>query len=401
MTTKKNCYFLILILASAYNSIYSLAFMKGLYYTLIQSGLGLSHFQLGQLYSSFGLFSMFSYLGGAFFLNRFERWKLLSGSSLIVGILTICLATLPSYPVILIIFGIIGFLIGSTFYPAHLEVLHQIGDLQNQGAVFGMFFVFNSIFGILFAFIGFGISSLDFPTSSRMQFLLLFFALLNFIGFILSAIFLRKLPSDTVTKSSLSLKGIKKLLQNKRLWLVILIVASNYICYSSMNYIFPYLENVFHLPSNINNILSIVRLYCIAIIAAPIAGKITDKIHSASKLMGLSFSLYSITIFIMLLCFRRNLIGSFLCILLFCLFVNMGKSMALITIDEAKIPPNLYGMAISVISFSAYSPDAFYYSLSGKILDCSPAHGYEYIFMIAAVISLLGFITTQILNRTK
>lgn len=398
---KKNNYIIILILASAYNSIYSLAFMKGLYYTLIQSGLNLTHFQLGQLYSAYGLFSMFSYLGGAFFLNRFTRWKLIAGSSLIVGILTVFLSTLPSYPIILLIFGIIGFLIGSTFYPAHLEILHQLGGMINQGAVFGLFFVLNSLFGVLFAIVGFSISTLDFSNEQRMQYLLFFFALLNLTVFVLSVLFLRHLPSDMEAKSSLSLDGIKELMTNRRLWLVILIVFSNYICYANMNYIFPYLNNVFHLPSRINNLLSIVRLYCIAIVAAPIAGKITDRLRSASKLMGFTFILYSIIMLVMLLFFRQSMTGAIVCLLLICLFTNMGKSMALITIDEAQIPPYLYGMAISVISFSAYSPDAFYYSLSGSILDASPAHGYEFIFAIAATVSVIGAAAVHRLIRTR
>lgn len=398
---KKNNYIIILILASAYNSIYSLAFMKGLYYTLIQSGLNLTHFQLGQLYSAYGLFSMFSYLGGAFFLNRFTRWKLIAGSSLIVGILTVFLSTLPSYPIILLIFGIIGFLIGSTFYPAHLEILHQLGGMINQGAVFGLFFVLNSLFGVLFAIVGFSISTLDFSNEQRMQYLLFFFALLNLTVFVLSVLFLRHLPSDMEAKSSLSLDGIKELMTNRRLWLVILIVFSNYICYANMNYIFPYLNNVFHLSSRINNLLSIVRLYCIAIVAAPIAGKITDRLRSASKLMGFTFILYSIIMLVMLLFFRQSMTGAIVCLLLICLFTNMGKSMALITIDEAQIPPYLYGMAISVISFSAYSPDAFYYSLSGSILDASPAHGYEFIFAIAATVSVIGAAAVHRLIRTR
>ena len=137
---------IIAILAAGYNSIYSLAFMKGLYYTLMLSGLHLTHFQLGQLYSAYGIFSMISYLFGAFFLNHFSRWKLAAVSSLVVGILTGYLVFLPPYYIMFLIFGVAGFLIGATFYPVHLEILHQLGGSGNQGAVFSLFFVCNSLF---------------------------------------------------------------------------------------------------------------------------------------------------------------------------------------------------------------------------------------------------------------
>ena len=77
----------------------------------------------------------------------------------------------------------------------------------------------------------------------------------------------------------------------------------------------------------------------------------------------------------------------------------MGKSIALITIDEAGVPSVFYGMAISFISFSAYSPDAFYYSLSGKILDTFPVNGYYIVFAIVVVLSIVGFLASLFLEK--
>lgn len=116
----------------------------------------------------------------------------------------------------------------------------------------------------------------------------------------------------------------------------------------------------FHLAPWINNAFSVVRIYIIGMIAAPIAGAITDRVRSASKLMSYSFILYSITFFIMLVFARRSIIFTIITLLFICLFVNMGKSMALVTLDEIRIPPQVYGLSINLISFCAYSPDAFY-----------------------------------------
>ncbi|MGN1165849.1 MAG: MFS transporter [Lachnospiraceae bacterium] len=400
-TYKKRHTIIILTVASSYNAIYSIAFMKSLYYTLMQSGLHLTHFQLGQLYSAFGLFSMFSYLCGAFFLNRFSKLKLLSGTSMIVGVLTFSLAFVQSYTLYLIMFGIIGFLIGSTFYPAHLEVLHHLGSTANQGAVFSLFFVCNNAFGILFAAIGFGISSLPISSEQIIRYLLIFFALLNILTAFLISIFLRSFPENEQHRVPISFSSVKELFNNKRLWYVILIVMSNYVIFSQMNYIMPYLGSRFALPHSLYNILSIIRVYCIGIFAAPIAGKITDCFHKASRLMQYSFLMHSFVIIIMLLFFRQNILGTIICLMLICLSANMGKSMALVTIDEARIASHLYGMAISFISFCAYSPDAFYYSVSGCILDICPFFGYEYVFLIAAIISFIGAITSHKLQRIK
>lgn len=396
---KKNEILMILIVAAAYNSIYSLAFMKGLYYTIMQAGLQLSHTQLGHLYSAYGLFSMFSYLCGAFFLNKFKTWKLIAGSSFIIGLLTLLLLKATTFSIMLIIFGIIGFLLGAAFYPSHLQMLHQIGGPLKQGAVFSLFYIFNGILGIFFNILGFGITSIHQTEYYLVRYLFIFFAFLNILISIIAALIFRKLPEQEHETASLSFRSVKILFGNPKLWSVILIVFSNYITFASLNYMLPFLSESFSLSSFTINTLSIFRVYLIAIIAAPIAGKITDYLRSASKLLGLSFILTAITIVIMVTGFRGQPFGTVICMLFFCLSVHMGKSMTLITIDEAQIPVELYGMAISFISFCAYSPDAFFYSLSGIVLDVAPGHGYTYIFLTAAFFALIGCIATFRLRK--
>ena len=396
---KKREILMILIVAAAYNSIYSLAFMKGLYYTIMQNGLHLSHTQLGHLYSAYGLFSMVSYLCGALFLNRFKTWKLISVSSFIIGLLTLLLLNATSFPIMLLIFGIIGFLLGAAFYPAHLQMLHQIGGPLNQGSVFSLFYIFNGILGISFNIVGFGITSISQPDSQLVRYLFIFFAFLNIFIAVISACVLRKLPEEESHKASVSFRSVRQLFGNSKLWLVIIIVFSNYITFASLNYILPFLNEMFSLSPLTTNILSILRVYLLAIIAAPIAGKITDYLRSASKLLCLSFLLTAVSIVFMIISFRGHPALTVFCMLFFCLFVHMGKSMTLITIDEAHIPVELYGMAISFISFCAYSPDAFFYSLCGSILDMAPTNGYTFIFLLTVLFAIIGCIASFKLRK--
>lgn len=392
---------MIFIVACAYNSVYSLAFMKSLYYQLMQSGLSLSHFRLGQLYSIYGLFSMFSYLFGAFFLCRFQFWKLVAGSLTVIGILTLSLAFLPPYPLMILIFGVIGFLLGAVFYPAHLQILHSIGAPFCQGSVFSLFYAFNGALGILFASAGFRISAISAADSDLVRMLFLFFAALNLVSALCSAIVLRKLHTDSSRQVPVCRKHLKLLLHNKKLWLVILIVFTNYIGFSGLNYILLFLDSVYDIPVPAMNLMILMRTYLIAIVAAPVAGKITDHFHSAARLMKYSFLLNTIVLIGMLLFYRQHFLIMAACIFLSCLFINMGKSMSLITIDEAGISPVLYGISISFISFCAYSPDAFYYSLSGFLLDHFPSYGYQIVFFIVAAVSLLGFICSRILEKSN
>lgn len=396
---KKFQIFMIFVLACAYNSVYSLAFMKSLYYEFMLNGLNLTHFSLGQLYSIYGLFSMISYLFGAYFLSRFKCWKLVSGSLLIIGVLTIGLALMPPYTVMIGIFGVIGFLLGAVFYSAHLQILHNIGAPYCQGTVFSLFYAFNGIMGIVLASVGLNLSSFIAPDAALVRTLFILFGSLNIAIALLSAVILRKLDIDSSEQAPVCREHLKNLVKNKRLWIVIAIVFTNYIAFSGLNYILLFLGSVYAVPAGVMDLLIIMRTYLISILAGPLAGKITDHFRSASRLMKYSFLLNAAALIAMLLLGHTNFVVMLLCVLLSCLFANMGKSMSLLTIDEAGIPPALYGISISFISFCAYSPDAFYYSMSGAILDLFPGNGYSIVFLIVAFVSLTGFIVAHILEK--
>lgn len=75
--------------------------------------------------------------------------------------------------------------------------------------------------------------------------------------------------------------------------------------------------------------------------------------------------------------------------------------MAFITIDEANLKKQFYSIYISYISFVAYSPDVFYFSLNGWIIDNFYSNGYVIVFILAAVVAIVGLISSSILIKYK
>lgn len=389
-------------IAAGYNLIYNLYVMKALYYSTMIEGLHLTHYQLGRIYSMYGILAMFSYLCGAFFLKKFQSKKLIYIPLMIASFVSLFLASLPSYTLILLMFGIAGFTVGATFYPAYLSILHNTGNPENQGKVFSTFFFMNSIFGSTFSIIGFKIISLMSNSESQIRFLFLFYGILTFISAIFSIITLKDIKDTEKDEGKkFDKKQIMAVVKNKNIFLTIIVVFANYVAVANFTYILPYLSYNFNLPDYVLNTISVVRMYLIIIIAAPIAGSITDKLQSSAKLMRISFILYIATIFIMVFIFPRNPIMTIICSIMICFFAYGGKSMALITIDETGISRKLYGVAISYISFVAYSPDVFYFSLSGWILDNCKTYGYSIVFVMSAVISLIGLIASSLLIKRK
>lgn len=401
MNTRTKQTLSILILSASYNTVYSLLYMKGLYYDLMRSGLSLTHFHLGQLYSVYGLCAMFSYLCGVWFLNRFRYHQLICGSLLFVAIVPLLLMIVKSYPVMLVLFGFTGFVLGSAFYPAHLEILHYLGSVRSQGGVFSMFFIGNSIFGILFACLGSLISSIPRNATQKIHWLFLFFCLLNVIMAILSYLSLRPYSAIQKEPARLSPEFLFAIIRNKKLWLAILIIMCNYILFASQNYMIPYMNTLFSLSPQLTSVLSIIRTYLIAIPASWLAGKITDYLEFSSRLLLYTFCCFIFAMLFMLLFGTEFLPAAVLFLFAACLFINMGKSMSLITIDETGIPLKFYGLAVSIVSFLAYSPDAYYFSFSGWMLDSFPLYGYQGVFVITILFAVIGIAAAVLLQHKE
>ncbi len=390
-------------IAAGYNMIYNLYVMKALYYSIMIKGLNITHYQLGKLYSMYGILAMASYLCGALFLRIFPIKKLVYIPLFITAFISIFLATIPTYNYMLIMFGFAGFIIGSTFYPAHISILHNIGGLENQGKVFSTFFFMNSIFGSIFSLLGFTITSYISTSQGQIRFLFLFYGILTFISAIFSMYSLKYIEEKTenTEDNKFDLSQIKYIIKNKSLFIVILIVFSNYVAVANFTYLIPYLKYKFNLPEYILNIISIVRMYLIIIIASPIAGAITDRLQSAAKLMRISFLLYILSVVSLITISSNSPILSIAFCILICFIAYGGKSMAFITIDEANLKKQFYSIYISYISFVAYSPDVFYFSLNGWIIDNFYSNGYVIVFILAAVVAIVGLISSSILIKYK
>ena len=401
--TKKDI-MVITSIASGYNMIYNLYVMKALYYSIMLSGLNITHYQLGKLYSMYGILAMASYLCGAIFLRIFPIKKLVYIPLLLASFISIFLSTIPSYNYMLIMFGFAGFIIGSTFYPAHISILHSIGGIENQGKVFSTFFFMNSIFGSIFSLLGFTITSYISTSEGQIRFLFLFYGILTFISAIFSMYSLKHIKEkneENTTENKFDLSQIKYIIKNKSLFIVILIVFSNYVAVANFTYLIPYLKYKFNFPEYILNIISIVRMYLIIIIASPIAGAITDRLQSAAKLMRISFLLYILSVVSLITISSNSPILSIAFCILICFIAYGGKSMAFITIDEANLKKQFYSIYISYISFVAYSPDVFYFSLNGWIIDNFYSNGYVIVFILAAVVAIVGLISSSILIKYK
>ncbi len=401
LNKEKNPNLTLIVIAISYYAIYNLQLMKSLYYSSVQYGFAINNTQIGQIFSACGILSMAAYLCGTLFQSRFTTKFLMIGSMTIIAGLSLFLMFIPPYPILLVIFGTAGFLANATFYPSYLTVMQTVGEEHGQGEAYAKFYIFSSILGSGFALIAFSLTSYLKDPVVELRALLLYFAILNLIGILGIILFLPTIPIPEKAGHIFDKWALQQILTNKQIWLAVVIIFANYVNFSNLTYTLPYLTNQFDLPSGLINLITILRVYLLVLLAAPIAGKITDRMHTAVPLIKGSFLLYAVTIFLMVFLFADNTAGTIACIIGICFFVPLVKSMSLVLVSETDLPPYLSGLALSIVSFLAFSPDAFYYYISGWILDHFPAKGYLYVFAISGIIALVGMVAAIFFHKIR
>lgn len=392
---------MIFALACANTALYGLPLMKSQFYDIMLEALHLNHTQLSTLFSINGIVCMMAYILGGILTDYFSVKKLMIGALLVSGCLHFFVLTTPSYSVLCVVFALLSITSVLIFYPASMKTLTYLEEEGKRGSVFGNYIAIIDIIGIIIVGIGFFTMMITDESEHIFRIIIFLYGGLHFIAaFLLYCLYeeQRGASEDNRIKKS----EIVGILSNKKIWGVIVLIFSNYLMISAMTYVIPFLSEVYGMSEQKILILSIVRVNLIAIVAAPLAGKIVDKIGSAIRLMEVTFLFGSILVLGIILDFYISIPvwGIILIILLITFAVVSAKSLNLVTLSEIDVPQIYMGTAIGVVSFFGYSPDAFFYSFAGMAIDKYGIEGYKFIFFAFLICSMVGFLVSGLLLRT-
>lgn len=395
----RNAVRMILLISAIYSTTYALTLAKGIFYDEMMFGFQLNNLRFGQLFSALGIFSMLAYLCAAWFSARFSSRIITLTALLINAAVPAVLSLFPPYPILLLCFAAMGFING-IFYPTSVSILRTSVPIHQQGHAFGLNYVFISATGTVITLLCYIVLLFADSAAGKLRILLLLLSVTNAVFFLLSAVCLHPQAEEQAVRSEYHiLPTVCSLLRNPTVWAVILIVFINYIDYCTLNYTQPYLTNVVKVPPIAANFIAILRMYFIVMLAAPLAGAVTDRYRASIVLIRAVFLLYAVCTGVLVLLSDLPAFFLVLLILVMCMTANMARSMSLITISEIGLTPYAVSVAMCIISFLGYSPDAFYYSLCGWILDHFGTSGYHYIFTMTAVLTAVGFLICHWLRR--
>ena len=403
MESKNNVkrFLIIFILSFGTTAMYSLPYMKSSFYDPMQQALALSHTQIGNLLSLYGLVGIVSYFIGGWFADRFSVRKLITFSLIASGILGFYFSTFPSYSMILLIFVLWGFTTILTFFSASVKVVRMQGSESEQGRIFGFYEGLSGVSGTLISFIGLYFFGKFAEITVGFKYVVWLYSAASIICGILLFFLVEEKKDSGASDEGLSIKSLLKVVTMPKAWLIGLIIFSTYLVFSSLTYLSPYLSEVYVMPMTLVSALSIIRTYVIKMGASPVAGVITDKVGSSIRVMFVGFILMTVSTAAYLVIPKSTgfiwIAVINMIILSVILFGFRGIYFA--SVSESNISLETTGAVVGFASFIGFSPDAFYYTIAGNWLDKYGQTGYTYIFILSVVCAVIGIFATYALNK--
>ena len=367
----------------------------------------LNNFQLGSLFSVYGVVALLSYIYGGVITDRYSPRKLMSSALFLTALGGLVLASYPSYQTLQILYGYWGFTSVFLFWGAMIKATRLWGGDNNQGKAFGFLDGGRGIVAASMGSIGVFVFTIvltsDIESASVLErqeafryVILLSSFMVAFIG-LLVLIFLRNME-DKNTNFELplnTLTNIKSVLKNESIWLLMLIIMCAYVGYKVTDIYSLYASEVMLYDQIEAAEVGALQLYLRPIVCIAI-GLLADR---TKNMFWIIFGF--VTMLIGALIFSFGIIKPdmnfifFLSLVILAVGTYSIRALYFAVLKEANIAFALTGTAVGIISVVGYSPDIFAGPIMGYLLDENPGIiGHQYVYFMLVIFSIIGLIAS-------
>ena len=369
----------------------------------------ISNTNLGDVYAVYGLTAMISYFFGGMLADKYSPRILMSLSLVLTSIGGFFISTIPELSTIFIIYGFWGITTIFLFWSAMIKATKEWGGEYSQGKAFGILDGGRGLFATIISLVAIYLFTafltqevtLANPSEKRKAFqsvIILYSSLTLLIGIIVW-LFLPDNNAEVKRKESI-FKNLNKVIKNPLVWLNAGIIVCAYSAYKGLDNTTLYAHEVLGMnevdAAKVFSYGSLIRP-----IAAIAAGIIADRWVS-SRVILVMFS--CLTLIFALLAMSDTMLLYPAVVLLniyitfFLVFAIRGIYFAVV--QETKVNSNVTGTAAGVISFIGFTPDIFFGSISGRILDANPGVvGHQNYFLFLTFIAFFGIVIPFIFRK--
>lgn len=396
-----------LIISIITGAVYYTPYLKNTFYDQMMAVLDVSDVQLANLSLAYGLANLIWYVPSGFLADRIDPKKLMLITNAGMLVCTIWYAMLPGYTALLIIHVMFGMFSIGTFWCARLKMLRNLASEDDQGKIFGIAETLRAVAQALIAVACMAAIATTTLAGAGFRTVLIINAITYVILLIASWIFMPSEEKKDEKKMSVSevLSDYGKLLKNKNLWLVIVLLFCGYTIWIVVgNYLGTYCTRVLGLSENMSSTLSIFRNYII-VFASGLMGIVLDKFRRK----GSGFMLFygaSFVCFVLIWMTEASLWPCVILTLIAGFLVNSVVATYWSALGPAGIKEDDTGMATGLISVFALSPDFIAPTLSAHMIEAGEqagdiASGFHMILVYLMICSGIGVIAAYLLKRCQ
>ena len=364
----------------------------------------LNNFELGTLYSTYGVVALLSYVYGGTLADRCPPGKLMATALIMTAAGGMYLAQFPSYQGLQWLYGYWGFSTIFFFWSAMIKATRNWGGGKQQGRAFGYLEAGRGLMAASIGVVGVLVFSFLLPDDLKaasfeerkaaFRYVILFAVALSSLVGLFVFFFLKEQETQeeiSIPKTKNSLNTIIQVAKIPSVGLLIIIVLCAYCGYKVTDILSLYAAEVMLFDEVDAAKVGSYQMYLRPLVCV-LVGIFADKSSSA---------LWLIRGFIVLL------IGSLLLasgwvnaplsgLFIFAVVITGIGTYALRTlyyaaVKEGRIPYAITGTAVGIISVVGYTPDIFMGPVMGVLLDSSPGvTGHQHVFTLLAAFSLIG-----------
>lgn len=370
----------------------------------------LTNAELGDAIAIYGITAMISYFPSGLIADRFSARKLMSFSLLATGAGGILMTTIPGKFVLSCLLGYWGVTTIFLFWSALIRATRDWGGKTVQGRAFGFLDGGRGLVASGAALAGVALltvflheqpeNMLADERHEAFKIVIWFYTLLTFSAAILVWFLIPDSKKETLNPNPL--KGIKLVLKSRSTWLIAIIVVSAYCGYKAIDFYGLYAIDILKM-NEVESARFVSYASSLRVIAAIGAGFMADKITSRKTIIGLFLILVLAYLFLSI--FSRsahNLLFIFTNLLFTFGAVYALRGVYFALFEESNVRRNITGTTVGVVSLLGFTPDVFFNSIAGRILDLNlEVEKYHQFYLFLLAWAILGLSATLILVYTK
>ncbi len=413
MNNHNNPWLIIFCLVFAGEMIFSLPFHIARFFRpTVLDVFGLSNAELGDVFAVYGIIAMLAYFPGGAIADHFSARKLMVTSLTATAMGGLYLAQIPGGLGLAVLFGYWGLTSILLFWAAMIKATREWGGDQKQGRAFGILDGGRGLVAAATASVAVWLLSAVLPADldaltqlqrqHAIQAVIYFYVFMTLCAALLVWWILPESGSSDSAARTRVFVDIKSVFKQRVVWLQAIIIICAYSGYKGLDNYALYARDVLGMNEVESAQFTSIAAY-LRPIAAVITGIIVDR-FSASRVITIMFFVlivsYGVLSFSLPSSYGVNLIYATILVTFIAVYGIRGVYFALI--EETKIPSHLTGTAVGLVSFIGFTPDIFFASIAGRILDASPgAVGHQHFFLMLTLFSIIGMLAALILVRIK